>query len=392
MIKFDKTKLTTQIVLLKSVTQALGGAISVIDEEKSIDRKEVTIRIPVPLSVARAFIIRHKKVTKYLKPVLTALVMYEGRVISMERHAMGSMGELMHEGFGGEMVMWEPYSVSNLNQLIYPLMAASNKDWYIDGRYVYSFESFNLDRLVDEAPTMTADAHFRKLSVTAIDFQEISNADKLQPTNRSCLVYKATTGEFIISPPIWKELGGVGASKRSEDDAAAPVASFDEIDENMCVNLNFALTAGKQIGAMFGYEEVEPLQLPRLMIELHTVNLPNIPSQVKSTYDIGMSFTHTLAWLMGLSRQADTLDAYIMIRSLLKYLTTKGIYRSNLFQVEQVFVEGTTLSTLKMKSLDDLMADPDITGSAIRSILNKTKKSSTQQVNVVAGLLTEKDI
>lgn len=391
MIKFNSSKLSMEIVLLKSVTTALGGSITVLDEDKSVNRTEVTIRVPVPMAVARAFIMKHKKVTKYLKPVLTAIIKYDGRVIAMERHAMGAMGDLMHEGFNGEMVMWQPYSQSNLDNLIYPLIANSNKDWYIDGRYVYSFESSDFNKMISEATPMTQDNHFRKLNVTTIDFQELSNADKLQPTSRSCLVFQASTGDYTISPPIWKQLGGVGASNRSEDDAPAPVSSFDEIDATMRVNLNFALIAGKNIGALFGYEEVEPLQFPRLMIELHTVNLPNIPSQVKSTYDIGMSFTHALAWLLGLSKKANTLDNYIMIRSLLKYLTTKGIYRANLFQVEQVFVGDTDLSSITLQRLDDLMSTPDLTNSSLRNFKIQTKTPKLQQPVIIAGLLTEKD-
>jgi len=395
MITFDQDKITFDFVYLKSITQALGGSISIIDEEKTFGKQEVTKRCPVPLSVARAFIMKHKKVTKYLKPVLTAIVRYDGRVISMERHPMGSMGELVHEGFDGEPVMWESYSQSNLDKLIYPLMQNSKRQWYFDGRYVFSFENQDLDKLVNTAPTMTADNRFRKLVTTALDFQELSNADKLQPTERSCLAFITDNGEYAISPPIWKELGSVGASKRNSEDAAAPATSFDEIDRSMHVNLNFALKAGREIGEMFGYEYVEPLQLPRLMIELHTVNLPNIPKQVKATYNINLQFTHALAWLLGMSRKADTLDTYVMMRSLLKYLTTKGIFRNNVFDADCIFIDGASVKDVRLKNLDDLMNDTDYTAMSIRAIIDQVKKSKSRSnsgdIAQVAGLLTEKE-
>ena len=94
MIQFDITKLTTKIVRLKSVTTALGGSINIIDEEKSTDTKEELIRIEVPLSVARAFIMATNKVTKYLKPVYTALAMYDGIIVAMERHPLAGLGAL----------------------------------------------------------------------------------------------------------------------------------------------------------------------------------------------------------------------------------------------------------------------------------------------------------
>jgi hypothetical protein len=396
MIKFDQDKISFEFVLLKSITQALGGSISVIDEEKTEGKKEVTKRYTVPLSVARAFIMKHKKVTKYLKPVLTAIVRYEDRIISMERHAMGSMGELVHEGFDGEPVMWEPYSEMNLNKLIYPLLMNSKRDWFFDGRYIFSFDQQDLDKLVNTAPAMTKDNRFRKLQTVAIDFQELSNADKLQPTERSCLAFITDAGEYTISPPIWKDLGSVGgASKNNKnDDAAAPISSFDDTDEFMHVNLNFALSAGKQIGAMFGYEYVEPLQLPRLMVELHTVNLPNIPKQVKATYNIGMQFTHALAWLLGMSRKADTLDTYVMMRSLLKYLTTKGIFRNNVFSSDCIFLDDQNISNVKLQNLDTLMNDEDYTSMSIRAIIDKVKKNkytSSRDITQVAGLLNERE-
>ena len=48
MIKFDINLLTTEIVYLKSITTALGGSISVIDQDKSTDKKEVLKRIDTP--------------------------------------------------------------------------------------------------------------------------------------------------------------------------------------------------------------------------------------------------------------------------------------------------------------------------------------------------------
>jgi hypothetical protein len=130
------------------------------------------------------------------------------------------------------------------------------------------------------------------------------------------------------------------------------------------------------------------------MIELHTVNLPNIPKQVKATYDIGIQFTHTLAWLLGLSRKANTIDTYVMMRSLLKYLTTKGIFRNNTFDSKCIFVEGATINDVKLMDLDELMNDTDFTALSIREIIDQVKKNrsrSTGDIKQLAGLLTEQE-
>ncbi len=397
MITFEHDKLSVKIVRLKSITQALGGSISVLDDERTVGIKEVYKRIPVPLAVARAFIMKHAKMTKYLKPVYTALIEYDGHIIAMERHPMGMMGELTHTGFDGQEETWIPYSESNLYKFVYPLMTNSGREWFFDGRYAFSFEKQKLDDVVAEAIPMTEDGRFRKISTMAIDLQELANADKLQPQERSCVTFVTNTGEYSISPPIWKDIESMGASRSaSVDDGESTKLpmSFDRMDEIMSVNINFALKAGKEIGAMFGYEYVDPLQLPRLMIELHTVNLPNIPKQVKATYCIGMKFTHAFAWLLGISRRANTLETYIMMRSLMKYLSKRGIYRSGVFKADQIFVDGKTSDDVPLLDLDELLEDQDFTAMSIHAIIEQAKSSQTKRtknsvINNLAGLQTE---
>jgi hypothetical protein len=395
MIPFDPSKITTEFVLLKSITQALGGSISVVDEEKTIGKKEILKRLPVPLSVARAFIMKHKKLTRYLKPVVTAITRYDGRIISLERHPLGTMGELHYEGLSGELVTWESSSQVNFKKNILPMLMNNKRNWFFDGRYIFSFEDQNLDDVIAKSTSITTDNHFRKLIATSIDTQDLSNAEKLYPTERSCVAFVTSDGEYVISPPIWKELGSVGASRRNEDDAVAPTMSFDSIDETMSVNLNFALKAGNEIGALFGYEFIEPLHLPRLMTEMHTVNLPNIPKQIKATYDIGIKFTHSLAWMLGLLRKANTLETYVMLRSLIKYLTTKGIYRNNVFDASLVFQPTQDVSNVVLRDLNQILDAKDFTYTTIRSIIAQSKKAkhhvSFGNITNIAGLQTEQE-
>lgn len=392
MIKFDPAELSYEVVLLKNITQALGGSIQIVDEEKTIGDKEVFQRVPVPLSVARAFIMKHQKVTKYLKPVLTAIVKYGDRVIAMERHPMGGMGERVSTGLDGEPVMWTPYSQTNLDRFVLPTLYNSKRDWFFDGRYVYSFTNNDIEEVLHGGVSVTQDNKFRKVIATSIDLQELANADKLQPQERSCLAYVSDLGDIAVSPPIWKDLESLGQTKMADDEASlVNLQSFDKIDEKMSVNLNFALKAGNEIGKMFGYEMVEPLQLPRLMIELHTVNLPNIPKQVKATYDIGLQFTHALAWLLGMSRKAQTLDTYVMMRSLMKYLTKKGIFHNSTFQASSVFQDQQTVSHVPLLNLDDLMNDENFTMLTMSTIINQAtkKRRSPRDVSQIGGMVTE---
>jgi len=393
MISYNPTLISIEIVRLKSITTALGGSITIVDEEKSSETIEKMKRVSCPLSVARAFIQTHKKVTKYLIPVLTAIVRYDNKIISMERHPLGVFGQLEGEDIHGQAARWEPTCVTNLEQYVNALIMSSNKEWFFDGRYVYSFKEFDIETVLTNSPYMSNDGHFRKVDVVSIDMQVLPQTEKLEPTNRSCIAYVAASGQYSISPPIWKDVMSIGSSNvnMDSDNTEVKVYNFDAIEEKMAVNLNFALVAGKLVGNLFGYDYVQPLQLPRLMIELHTVNLPNIQQQVKATYDIGLTFTHSFAWLLGLLQNANDLDTLIMMRSLMKYLTKKGIYRKDSFKQANIFQQDKTIDDVELKTVEAIMEENDYSRISLAHIIDKTKNKQTRRarsegIQLVGGL------
>jgi hypothetical protein len=288
---------------------------------------------------------------------------------------------------------WKPLCKMHIDAHIRPLVNRQDREWYFDGRYIFSFNNMDLNAVVRSGTYLTQDGQFRKILATTIDTQELQFRDKIEPEERSCLAFVASSGSYSISPPIWKNLSEVGGRQldrlksagilmEDEDDpeepdtagdAGADNFTFDKINEHLSVNLNFALAAGKEIGRTFGYEYVDPLQLPRLMIELHTVNLPNVPQEVKATYDIGIDFTHALAWLLGMSRKANTLETYVLMRSLLKYLTQKGIFRNSAFHAENVFIGGATVNDVPLKDLDTLIKDKDFTKLSLSAIIDAAR-------------------
>lgn len=413
MIKFDHTKLSVDIVYLKTVTTSLGGAITFVDEKRSTAAKEVYGRLVVPMSVARSFIQRTKKVTRYLKPVLTAVVKYGNTVVALERHPLASMGKLEEEGLDGKLRRWLPLSQRNIQDVIVPAVEAVDRQWYFDGRYMYSFVATNTGEAIRTGQHMTSDGRFRKVLATTIDLSNLSlMPETLAPAQRSCLAFVTTKGVGAISPPIWKNLSDVGATRlkaaakaADQDDGddddddgddidTPPTFTFDTIDATTSVNLNFTLKAGQEIGKTFGYEHVEPLDLPRLMVELHTVNLPNVPMQIKQTYGVGIQFTHALAWLLGMTRRANTLETYIMMRSLMKYLTKKGIFSNNVFEAGRVFKDGKTLADVPVVSLKDLL-EADDQQMSLSAILEqarsgaKARKRNEREIHQIGGLLNE---
>jgi hypothetical protein len=126
----------------------------------------------------------------------------------------------------------------------------------------------------------------------------------------------------------------------------------------MAVSLNFALAAGVELSEVFGYESIQPLQLPKLMVQLKTVNLPKLPKEIKATFNIGMTFTQTFAWLLGFAKQADTLAQEEAVRRLLKYLTSKGIYRKDSLKNDKIY-QGGVVTEVPMLTLDQAKAQAE---------------------------------
>lgn len=380
MIAFDTALVTFDIVRLKTITTALGGSMSVIDEATSTDKKEVLKRIELPLAVARDFIQRHGKITRYLKPVYIGIARYGNLVISLERHPLSTFGELESESVDGTMRRWEPDMVTHFEQISKAIELSANK-WYFDGRYAYAFAQECLTETLNQGQKLTDDGQFRKIPTQTFDLNIMFSKNSLNISERSCLGFVSSRGAFGISPPIWKNLDDVGATQLTranssgmvDDDSGLAIGKFDTINDTTSVNLNFALKAANEVGKVFGYEAVEPLQLSRLMIELCTVNLPNLPKEIKASYCVGMKFTHAIAWLMGLLRRSDTLETVIMVRSLLKYLTKRGIFRTNMFNSTAVFRAGKTVQDVTVIDVEAVGLEETL-GQTLRGVIEATKK------------------
>lgn len=366
MIPFEIEKVEIKHVWLKSCTTALGGSISIVDESRSSETKEVLTKVSVPLAAVRKFVKTHS-ISKYLKPVLTAVTFYDGHAVAIERHPLGSLGQEVVEGLSGER-HWESESERNLDRYLMPLTRSGN--WYTDGTFVYSVRESDLQA----AEFMSRDGKFRSVRVQAIKLADIGTAGSSIPQERTCLQYVAATGEKFITSPIWKSLSAVGTAQlgRADDDGEAvdldddddgeasinsdateTAFQFDRIDQFLSVNLSFVLKAGREIANIFGYDSIEPLQLDNLMVQLRTVNLPTVDKSVKQTFDSGLPFTHAIAWLIGLTRRTETLESYMVLRSLLKHLTTKGVYRKGAFRPEAVYKENMNMSTVPSKTIEE---------------------------------------
>lgn len=338
-------------VHLKYVTKALGGSINILDSNSNAE-KDTFIKVPVPLHVTDAFI-KTNSITRYIKPVLTAVTYYADQIVALERHPLGNLGKEVTVGLFGPRA-WDSSSEKNLTGKFAELV--SHGQWYIDGTVVYRFKN-------DKKPSnLTKDGKFQSIVVDTIKLVSMGNIKNLYHDDRVCIAFQSANGKIVVSPPIWRSMETVGAKKigssdaDEDDDVVVDITEnqFDKVDKFLAVNLGFALRAAKDLSDEFGYDVIEPLRLDELMIQLKTVNLQRVDKSIKKTFDIGMKFTHAIAWVIGMTDEVNTLESFRAIRSLLRYLTTRGIVHKTALSTTSIYQKGMGFKNVPLKSIDEI--------------------------------------
>lgn len=383
MIPFDINLLYVKHAYVKSCTMALGGSITVVDEDNSTPENQVFKKVNIPFAVARLFIGKYKT-RQYLKPVLCALTHYDGHVVAVERKRNfeeDNSDEV--DGLFG-IQRWLSDSERNIDKYIKPLLR-QRTHWYTDGMFLYTMTPEDIAK----AEPLTSDGRFRAVFVESVKLSHIHDGTLLSPSFRTALQYVTSTGESAITPPIWKSLFSVGHSQmamRSIECTNGPgrMYHFDRLDVTFDVNVNFAMKAGRDLANLFGVDAIEPLQLDRLMVELNTVNIPSVDKYVKATTSIGLPFSHALAWLIGLTSRVNTLDKLMVLRSLLKYLTQKGVYRKRAFEEQHLYRAGYDQAAIPMMTADEAL---EAAGSVDRRRVRTIRTHGQEGIRTDAGFV-----
>lgn len=377
MITLDLSLLTVEYVYLKSITTALGGAMIVVDGVDGSNPK----RIIIPFALSRQFIKKYE-IGTYLKPVVVAVARYAGHIVAIERHPLGSVGTETSNGFGGKPSLWISEIEKSVTIQLEPFILGHQ--WYTDGVFMYRV-------LHDNPDDLTADGRFKSVPVEAISFSSLDVSGALVDTHRVCVRYTTSDGQEATSPPIWKTLATIGDKHlhTTDDDQPASTFQFDKVNDALSVNLSFALKAANELSQMYGYDAIEPLALDDLMIRLNTVNLPNQAKHIKRTFDIGMPFTHAMAWLIGMGHRTQTLESYRTIRSLLKFLTTQGVFFSQSLTTNSIFNDGMSYQHVPQLSIDDVqerLGDKSIQDIMDINNIRSRRNTNTSDVSTVGSL------
>jgi hypothetical protein len=332
-IKFDINKIKFTNIKLKSINP-MTGYIGYIDE--SITDKEKIKRVDCPKSILRTFKNIYKSTT-YVVPQDACILTYDNHVIALEKLSLGKT----------------EYQMKSILTKVIGLLN-TNYEWYFDGSYIYSFFG-SQDNAILKGSTLTDDGKFRVIKTKAVFINYIGFSDDVYVEDRECLGYYSND-QYSISPPVWKMLDNVGENKLKDKDDSNLVmdSQFDKIDSKMLVNLQFAIMAGNVLSKQFGYHIIEPLQLPRLMIQLKTVNLQAVPIGTKQTFDIGFTFSQAMAWLLGIYKnKVNSYEDMIAMKKLFRYLSANGIYSKsamkNIYARQDHNVPSLSINELMLK-------------------------------------------
>lgn len=353
-VLFNPTHLTFSKLNVKSITTALSGALRTTIE--GFDNPK-GFRMAVPFHLARAFIKREKG-GDYLVPKLSEVILYEGVPVALESFPYSAYVNDPYEDVKVIMAKWVSRTRRAIDGKILPYLADTDLlNWYIDGYVVYGLP--DKSHWVEDSVPLNKDGTFRRMRVPVFKISEIAdgaiaiNEVSNLLIERDCLVFNAPDNNVYITPPLWTNLGQIGSKKLdSTSTDQVDTELFDYIDDQLHVNIAFALEVAQKITDIFGYEVAEPLQLPELIIEYRTINLQKLPKEVKQTAPCGISFTHVLAWLFGVFKDPDNLEMMLTFRSILKVLTTRGLQVGDVMSDSQIFKEGMTRDDVGMLDHD----------------------------------------
>jgi len=359
LIKFDPKQVRFQNVKIKRVTTALGGSMSILDEahfEKT--GKEIFHKVDIPMSLARMFKAKYK-MTQFMVPHEGVIMFYQDMVVSIEK---ATTNERFVKSFEGDMRKWTSNCETNFGFAYSDYFENNPVDWYFDGLYAYNFHGEDLKGLVKRSKWLDAHGTFRAIPVQSLHFTHL-HFKPVEEKKRMCVAAVINDDVFSISAPIWVSLGEKAMRTADEDDdeggKTSLISSFKGIDGHVAINLNFALRAAKELADQFGYDAIQPLQLPKMMIQLKTVNVPRLPKQVKSTTDIGLKFTHGLSWLLGLQYNSTDQKQLLVIRQLIKYLMTKGYYWKEKTKKTRILTDEN-IKEIPLVSLEGVDLCPEI--------------------------------
>ena len=284
------------------------------------------IKAFLPVSVARLMRIKLHNVTKFIEDYPCCLAFVGDRIVAMDV-AVGKDLKMYQEF--GEWISMLDKRQSLIDQL--------DDSWMWDGQYAY--------RCVGEVRQI-GDSNLGTIECRAFNMYRLSEEKTDVIEHLSAMCYRnPVTGEWVKTSPVTRNSGGFiqvtgDVSKFNRNDQFIDSSEgLEKLDQLVFVNIRFVNYASRALSARFGFESIEPLGLPLLMIEHRTFNVGGLDLSVQMSSPAPIRFTHAVAWLIGLFTKVETLEDMIAIKQAFKMLLTKGNTNEQMMGVEKKAVD-----------------------------------------------------
>lgn len=313
---FKKNTFKIEQIGLKALSKAtIEPRITFINEKGEL------VKMAIPTSIAR--LIRNKLhgVTKFVEPYPACLAFVDGRIVSMDV-AVGKDLKMFEE-FGEWISVLEKRET---------LLAQVDDNWMWDGQYAYKYSG---------PASAIGESGFGSIPTRAMNMFRLGEEKTDLIEDLACLCYKhPETNEWIKTSPMTRHSGGflqltgdIGAFN-ARDQFIDTADQFDAVDNSLFVNLRFVNYAARVLSNRFGFESIEPLGLPLLMIEHRTFNVGGLALPIQMSSPAPLKFSRALAWMIGMYMQVRNLDDMIAVKQTFKMLLSKGNTNNRMMGVE----------------------------------------------------------
>lgn len=303
---FQKDDLVIEFIDLLTLSKA-----TIDPKIKFKDSNGVEQKMSIPTSIARLARSALKNVTKFPKGYPACIGLIGGRIVAMEV-ATGPSYKMYKE-----LGEWVSKIESNAS-----ILATIEGEWLWDGQYAYRY----CGEIKQMGTTNFGNIEVRVFNTYKLGEDKIAGFETL-----AALCYKnPKTGEWVKTSPMTRNSGGflqlTGDVEQFNkgDEFVDSEDSFNQINVRLFPNIRFVNYAAKVMANQFGYNSIQPLGLPLLMIEHQTFNIGGLPTEMQTASPAPMNFTSAMAWMIGWYDKVNNLTEMMAVKSVLKMLLSKG--------------------------------------------------------------------
>ncbi|MCP1674547.1 hypothetical protein J2T57_001649 [Natronocella acetinitrilica] len=145
------------------------------------------------------------------------------------------------------------------------------------------------------------------------------------------LAYTAAPGITVFSPLLQRSKSEIaGGNPASGTDQVKAVFALSSGDDPCYPNIEFVLHAARTVGALYGHEAADFLDIPRVIEQTGEVNLKSIARSSRLSVPVAhLPMLDCLAWVFGHVHRERDLDAQRALSRMFRFILRQGMVRAS---------------------------------------------------------------